>query len=46
MIKNEYRHNVQFRAYVDGYCKEHGVTTEEALERNEVKQAFWHYTEV
>ena len=46
MAENEYRYNSRFRAFVDDWCREHGVTTEEALERDEVKQAFWRFTEV
>ena len=46
MIGNEYRYNSRFRGYVDRYCQEHGCTVEEVLERDEVKKAFWHHTEV
>ena len=46
MIGNEYRYNARFRQYVDGYCQVHGCTVKEALARDEVKRAFWHYTEV
>lgn len=46
MIENEYRHNARFRAYVDGYCREHGCSVGQALGQDEVKQAFWYYTEV
>ncbi len=46
MEENEYRHNSRFRKYVDEYCREHGVTTEEALDRDKVRQAFWRFTEV
>ena len=46
LIENEYRHNIRFRRFVDRYCEENGLTVEQALERDEVKRAFWHYTEV
>ena len=46
MAENEYRYNSHFRKFVDEYCREHGVTTEEALDRDEVRQAFWRFTEV
>lgn len=46
LIENEYRHNIRFRRFVDRYCEENGLTLEQALERDEVKRAFWHYTEV
>lgn len=46
MAENEYRHNPHFRAWVDKYCEEHGVTTREALEREEVKRASRYYTDL
>ncbi len=46
MIENEYRHNARFRAYVDNYCRRSGLTVGQALCQDEVRRAFWHYTEV
>ncbi len=46
MMHNEYRHNKKFRDYVDKYCKSRGITVEEALQHELVKQAYLYYTEV
>lgn len=46
MVENEYRHNKAFRDYVDTYCKEKGITPDEALNQEEIKRACLHYTDV
>ena len=46
MVKNEYKHNARFRSWVDGYCAEHGVNTEEALKQDEVRRMFRYYTDL
>ncbi len=46
MIENEYRHNSQFRCFVDSYAAGHGLAVEEALRQQEVKEAFQHYREL
>ncbi len=45
-VRNEYRHNRDFREYVDKYCAEHGCSVEQALEHKQVRQAFLYLTEV
>ena len=44
-LHNEYRHNSEFRVYVDKYCKMHDITVEEALEHELVKQVAEQYRE-
>ena len=44
-LRNEYRHNSKFRAYVDKYCKMHDITVEEALEHEIVKSVASKYSE-
>lgn len=46
MIENEYRHNKRFRDYVDKYSDKHGITVEEALKHEIVRQVWLQYTEV
>jgi len=46
VAENEYRYNARFRRFVDKYCEEHGVTTGEALEREEVKRASRYYADL
>lgn len=46
MIRNEYVHNKKFRDYVDKYAKNHGITVDEALEHDLVRQVFLMYTDV
>lgn len=46
LIQNEYKHNINFRKYVDNYCKQKGLTLEDAFNEECVKQMFWRYTEV
>ena len=45
-VRNEYRHNRDFRKYVDKYCEKHGYSVEQALEHEQVRQAFLYHTEV
>lgn len=45
-LRNEYRHNSQFRRYVDKYCENHGITVDEAVNHELIKQAYLYYTEV
>ena len=44
-LRNEYRHNSEFRVYVDKYCKMHDITVEEALEHEIVKNVAAQYRE-
>lgn len=44
--KNEYQFNRAFREYVDKYCKTYGVSVEEALKHELVKEVGRYYTEV
>ena len=44
-LHNEYRHNSEFRVYVDKYCKMHDITVEEALEHEIVKSVASKYSE-
>lgn len=46
MIKNEYRHNSKFRAYVDKYCIAQGITVEQALKHELIRKVFLSYTDV
>jgi hypothetical protein len=46
VIRNEYIHNRRFKQYVDKYCEHHGITVDEALEHQIVRQAYLYYTEV
>lgn len=45
-ILNEYRFNRKFREYVDEYCKENGISVEDALSQEKVKNICRHHTEV
>lgn len=45
-LRNEYRNNSKFRAYVDKYCTVHDITVEEALQHEIVRQVYLHYAEV
>ena len=46
VICNEYKHNQKFRDYVDKYSKHQGISVEEALKHEMVRQVYLHYTEV
>lgn len=46
MLENEYRHNKEFRDYVDKYCESRKVTVEEALQHEIVRQKFLMNTDV
>lgn len=46
MIEREYRFNKNFRRYVDKYAEKHGITAEEALKHEIVRQVWLQYTEV
>ena len=46
LIRNEYRHNTNFKKFVDEYCKNSGCTLEDAFNDEYVKRRFWMYTEV
>jgi hypothetical protein len=46
MIQNEYKHNKKFRQYVDKYAKTRGISVEEALTHELVRQVYLYYTEV
>lgn len=45
MIVNEYRHNKKFRRYVDKYSKHQGISIEEALKHEIVRQVYLEYKE-
>lgn len=45
-LRNEYRHNSEFRIYVDKYCAQCGITLNEALKHELIRQAYLYYTEV
>lgn len=45
-LYNEYRHNSQFRRYVDRYCEQRGIALNEALKHELIRQAYLYYTEV
>lgn len=40
-----YNSNADFKRYIDRYCKTHGLTVEEALEHELVRQAAAQYRE-
>ena len=40
-----YNHNEDFKMYVDRYCKQYGLTVDEALEHEIVKQVAAQYRE-
>lgn len=40
-----YNHNEDFKMYVDRYCNQYGLTVEEALEHELVKQVAAQYRE-
>ena len=40
-----YNHNEDFKRYVDSYCKQYGLTVDEALEHEIVKQVAAQYRE-
>ena len=40
-----YNHNADFKMYVDRYCNQYGLTVEEALEHELVKQVAAQYRE-
>ena len=42
-MKELYESNLSFREYVDKYCDSYGITVEEALEHEVVKQVGQHY---
>ncbi len=46
LIKNDYMFNVNFRKYVNEYCANNKCTFEDALKKEEIKQAFRRHTEV
>ena len=37
-MREFYNHNEDFKMYVDRYCKQYGLTVDEALEHETVKQ--------
>ena len=40
-----YNHNADFKRYVDRYCNQYGLTVDEALEHELVKQVAAQYRE-
>ena len=41
-----YNHNEDFKRYVDRYCNQYGLSVDEALEHEIVRQVYLYYTEV
>lgn len=46
VMLNEYRHNQNFKQYVDKYCKNRHITIKEALKHEIVRQMCLQYTEI
>lgn len=46
LMRNEYVYNLNFKKYVDEYCKTHKCTIEEAFEHPNVRQIFLYFTDV
>ena len=46
MIRHDYVHNQKFLDYVDKYARQHGITADEALGHELVRQVFLMYTDV
>lgn len=44
-MREFYNSNADFKRYVDRYCKQYGVTVDEALEHELVKQVAAQYRE-
>lgn len=44
-MREFYNHNEDFKMYVDRYCNQYGLTVEEALEHEIVKQVAAQYRE-
>lgn len=44
MIQNAYKDSRKLRDYVDKYCVKHGLTVEEALQHELVKQVYLMYS--
>ena len=44
-MREFYNHNADFKMYVDRYCKQYGLTVDEALEHELVKQVAAQYRE-
>ena len=44
-MREFYNHNEDFKMYVDSYCNQYGLTVEEALEHEIVKQVAAQYRE-
>lgn len=42
-MKEYYENNLDFRAYVDRYARTYGVSVEEALEHELVKEVYRYY---
>lgn len=45
-LENEYRYNQKFKDYVEKYRKDRGITVEEALKHQQVKDVCRHYSDV
>ena len=45
-MENFYFENNDFREYVDKFCKQYGLTKEEALAQEIIRQVYLHYKEV
>lgn len=45
-IENDYKWLKDFREYVDKFAKQNGITPEEALEHEVVRQVWRYYTEL
>ena len=46
VMQNDYKYISQFRDFVDKYAKENYITTDQALEQDNVKMVWKQYTEL
>lgn len=44
-MENEYQHNKRFRDYVDKYSTQRGISVDEALTHELVRQVYLYYTD-
>ena len=45
-MREFYDRNADFKMYVDRYCNQYGLSVDEALEHEIVRQVYLYYTEV
>lgn len=46
VMQNDYKYISQFRDYVDKYAEDNHITTDQALEQDNVKMAWKQYTDL